>query len=293
MRSLWLASAATLFIAGAACAQTLQTGPAPTGAPNAAPMTNPGQSPGNTAPVTSGSATSTPSGAMSNSGGPTKNASGAPNGPMVVTPGNSPGKTEVPGSSSSMSTSGMSASSTTGMATPMHHHHYMGMGMGKSAMPAEASVGEYLHMAKGAIKHHNKMLADDALSHAETRLLDRAVPQGDIAADTDPGVSSIESARKAVMNGDMKTANMNIDMAMQQSGGMSSDSGMSSGSGMSGGAMSPAMSPPPMMHKPMAHSTTSSSNSGMAPAPGDTSDSGLPGSTNTATMSPSKPASSP
>ncbi len=169
------------------------------------------------------------------------------------------------------------------------------MGMGGMGMPADATAGAYLHMAKGAIKHHNKMMADDALSHAETRMLDRAVPQGMIAADTDPAVSSIESARKAVKAGDMKTADMDIDMAMRQTGGMSSDSGMMGGGMSSTTSMSPPMATSDM-HKPMPHSIYGSSNSGMAPAAGDTSDSAAAGAgttINNATMSPTKPASSP
>lgn len=289
MRSLWLASAASLFIAGAACAQTSQTGPAPTGAPNAAPMTNPGQSPGNTAPMTSGSATMAPPDAMS---APTKNASGAPNGPMVTPPGTSPGKTEASGSgmSSTMSTSGMSDKSAFEN-KPMGHHYGRGMGMGSVGMPNDASATTYLKIAKHSIMRHNKPMAAEALNRAETDMLNRSVPQGGIAADTSPGVTSIETARKALMAGDMKGAMAATDMAMQQSGGMSGDSGMSGGGmGSTSTMSSPMMASPPA--KPMPHSIYGASNSGMAPAASDTSDSGAP-SSSTATMSPSKPASAP
>ena len=56
-------------------------------------------------------------------------------------------------------------------------------------------------------------LADDALSHAETRLLDRVVPQGQIMADDSPSIQSIESARKALQSGDYSQASMDTKQA--------------------------------------------------------------------------------
>ena len=237
MRSLWLASAATLFFAGAACAQT--AAPAPTGAPNAATMTAPGQSPGNTGPNPSpAGGTSTPSAAMNNSGTPANNASGVPQAATVTTPGKSSGKTSsagpAQGSMTTMTPAKPMMASTTTTYTH-HHHHYMGSGMGTGGMPANAGANTYLHIAKTSIMHHNKMMAEESLSRAETVMLNRSVPQGDVGPDSSPGVSAVESARKAVMDGDMKTAMTQTDMAMQQSG--SGD--------MSAMPASASMAPPP------------------------------------------------
>jgi hypothetical protein len=96
---------------------------------------------------------------------------------------------------------------------PMMHH---------MMMPADASAGIYLHIAQTAMKHHDKTTADDALSHAETRLLTRAVPQGaTIPVDDSPAISAIESARKALASGNMMQASTDTSTAMSQMhGGM-------------------------------------------------------------------------
>ncbi len=87
-------------------------------------------------------------------------------------------------------------------------------------VPEDASATTYLHIANTAIKHHNKAVADDALSHAETRLLTRSVQQGAIAADDSPPVQSIESARKALQSGDYSTAATNTKEALGAVSGM-------------------------------------------------------------------------
>jgi hypothetical protein len=102
------------------------------------------------------------------------------------------------------------------MGTTTHpwHHHWSQGGLGSaSGLPAEDSPAAYLHIAKRAIAHHNVALADDALSHAETRLLDRSVPQGGIAADTSPAIQSIENARQALHAGNYSQASMEIGQA--------------------------------------------------------------------------------
>jgi hypothetical protein len=110
-------------------------------------------------------------------------------------------------------------------------HHLM--------MPQDASAGTYLHIAKVAIRHDDKMTADDALSRAETRLLTRAVVQGSDATDNSPAVMSIENARKALANGNMMEASSDTGMAISQMNGdetsdsMSNDSGTGMSSGMS------------------------------------------------------------
>lgn len=100
--------------------------------------------------------------------------------------------------------------------------------MGGMMMPENASADRYLHIASDAIKHHNKNVADDALSHAETRLLTRAVPASGGMTDQSPRVGAIESARHALASSDYQTAADDIRQAMHgHMGGM--HDGMSNG----------------------------------------------------------------
>jgi hypothetical protein len=234
MRSLWLASAALIVTTGMAFAQTSTPGMAPAGAPNAPVETSPGMSPGKTAP---------PSG-MSNQGMSNQGTSSG----MQSPPANGSG-------SSAMGNGSMGNGSTgTGM-TPHHAHH--------EHMAANGSTKMYLHMAQEAIRQHNRTQADEALSHAETRMLTRAVPQSTAAtADSSPGVTAIENARAAVRKGNWAEAAQDTQMAMQHhanegtgnegmGGGSMGNGSMGNGSmgngstgntPMGSGAMSPAPS---------------------------------------------------
>jgi len=118
-------------------------------------------------------------------------------------------------------------------------HTAMGYG-GSAALPENADTNTYLRIASKAIKQHDKMLADDALSHAETRMLTRAVPASEGAtADDSPGITAIEHARQALTSGDYQTAASDTRMAMHDHHGMMGAEGMN-GAGMSGGSdMSP------------------------------------------------------
>jgi hypothetical protein len=202
MRSLWLASAAFIISTGIAVAQTVQTpttAPASTGATTAPAVTPPGMSPDSMAPAPSGMAPSSSASAATPASiaTPAPAPTGATNAPAVTQNGSSPGNTAQTPSSS--------MSSSTAMNTPSKPvHHWASSHSAK--LPENASTETYLHIASMAIKHHNKAVADDALSHAETRLLTRSVPQGSIAADDSPSVQSIESARKALRSGDFATA---------------------------------------------------------------------------------------
>lgn len=210
-------------------AQTSMTSPAPTGAPNAAMSSpSPQASPGNMAPTSSGMS----SGSMA----PSSNAasSAASEG---VNPGQSGGVTTSPkaaetsphynGSNSISPPAGQANAGSGGMAASQ-------VGVGKShmaygaAMPADADAGQYLKIASKAIKQHNKMMADDALSHAETRMLDRAVPASAGAQpDASPAVAAIEHAREALSSGDYRTAADDTKMAMHERHGMMGGSAMS------------------------------------------------------------------
>jgi len=101
-------------------------------------------------------------------------------------------------------------------AKPAHH------GYGSYSVPDNASADRYLHIASDAIKHHNKSEADDALSHAETRLLTRAVPaSSNMTPDDSPRIGAIENARKALSTGDFQTAADDTRQAMHgHMGGM-------------------------------------------------------------------------
>ena len=96
------------------------------------------------------------------------------------------------------------------------HHHWTST----TTLPADASASTYLHIAKSAIGHHNVTLADDALSDAETQLLDRSVPQGQVMADNSPSIQSIESARKALHAGDYNQASADTKQAATAVSGM-------------------------------------------------------------------------
>jgi hypothetical protein len=138
----------------------------------------------------------------------------APNAPAETSPGMSPGNMAAPPSNPSPpGTMAPASSSTTsgsmGMTHPMHHN--------MSGMPANGSADTYMHIAQTAVRNHNKAMAEEALSRAETRLLTRTVPQSSaIPTDNSPAVTAIEHARAAVRSGNMQQASADIDTAMQQ-----------------------------------------------------------------------------
>jgi hypothetical protein len=202
MRTLWLASTALLLTTGIACAQNAPApSPAPTGglaAPQASPA--PGASPGSMAP---GSNSGAPMSGMSSNGTSGSGmSSNAPPAMTAATPGAAPGKT--------------AQSAPNAPAHHPWHHHWSGA----ASMPQDASASTYLHIASTAIGHHNTALADDALSHAETRLLDRSVPQGQVAADNSPAIQSIEGARQALKAGNFSQASTDAHQAASASNSM-------------------------------------------------------------------------
>jgi hypothetical protein len=188
MRSLLLASAAIILSTGIACAQTTTPSPAPNGAMNGPIETSPGLSPGKETPPAAGQT------------------------PSTLTPSaNATTDTSAPADTSATSMAPASSMPATHKVATMHHSYHHDM------MPMTGTPASYLHIAKDALHEHNKMRADDALSHAETILLTRSVPQSDSSpVDHSPAISSIEGARKAVQADDMKTASSDIDMAMSQ-----------------------------------------------------------------------------
>jgi hypothetical protein len=156
----------------------------------------------------SNSSSGAPMGGMSSNAPPANGAAApAPNGAVnapdvtAATPGAAPGKTAP--------NAGNAQSAMNPPAHPWHHHWSSGSG----SLPQNASASTYLHIASAAIGHHNTALAEDALSHAETRLLNRAVPQGQVAADDTPAIQSIESARQALHTGNFSQASADARQA--------------------------------------------------------------------------------
>jgi hypothetical protein len=138
-------------------------------------------------------------------------AASAPDVNSGAAPGTAPGKM-------STASNGMASTATDQAPGPMysHHHHWLST----TTLPENASATTYLHIAKSAISHHNVTLADDALSHAETQLLDRSVPQGQISADSSPSIQSIESARQALHAGNYAQASTDTKQAASAVSGM-------------------------------------------------------------------------
>jgi hypothetical protein len=96
----------------------------------------------------------------------------------------------------------------------------------------ESSPEYYLQAAQDALARRQRMVARDALEHAETRLLDRSVnPSMARQADTSPRVQQIAEARRAIDRGDMTTARQLISQAMSNN--------TAAGGGMGGGTMAP------------------------------------------------------
>lgn len=233
MRLALLASAAFCMTAGVAMAQTSMASPAPTGAPNAAMSTPaPQASPGNMAPGSSGmssDATAPSSNAASSaasegvnpaqSGGVTTSATAAQTSPHY----NGANSVSPPAGKANAGGTGNEATASSQPRIGTHMAYSAG-----AAVPADADAGQYLKIASKAIKQHNKMVADDALSHAETRMLDRAVPTSAGAQpDGSPAVAAIEHAREALASGDYRTAGQDTRMAMHEHHGMMDSSGMS------------------------------------------------------------------
>ncbi|OYY05451.1 MAG: hypothetical protein B7Y73_01655 [Acidocella sp. 35-58-6] len=87
-------------------------------------------------------------------------------------------------------------------AMPMQHSM-----ISHGPLPQDASVQTYLRIAEVAIHGRNKAKADDALSHAETLVLTRSVPQSaGIPVDHSSRVETIEQARAALASGDFGQA---------------------------------------------------------------------------------------
>jgi hypothetical protein len=207
MRKIWLSSVALMMTTSMAFAQSTTTSPSANATPNA-PQTSASGAPGKTPPAPSSiPAPSIPATTSSNTV-PVPN--GVPGIAAQTPAGAAPGKT-TPGDSTSGSGSKMTSSDDT-MGTMPHHKMHRSM----LGMPPEGSAAMYLHIAKDALHQHNKMRADDALSRAETRLLTRAVPASASGADDAPAISAIESARKALAEGNMTQAATDTDMAMHQ-----------------------------------------------------------------------------
>jgi hypothetical protein len=82
-------------------------------------------------------------------------------------------------------------------------------------------AGMYLHRASLAIQQRHRAQADNMLSHAETLMLTRSVPQSNAGTpDSSPRVTAIENARAALRSGNWTQAAQDTNMAMQHHNGM-------------------------------------------------------------------------
>ncbi|HTQ72562.1 MAG TPA: hypothetical protein VMH92_13825 [Acidocella sp.] len=117
---------------------------------------------------------------------------------------------------SAMTPPGSAAPAANAPPSTMMKPHGGTTGMMRGPLPADASPDVYLQIAKTALAHHDSARADDALGHAETRLLTRTVIQGPaIPQDNSPAVTDIEQARQALQAHDFATAMQKTDAALQ------------------------------------------------------------------------------
>jgi hypothetical protein len=113
---------------------------------------------------------------------------------------------------------------------------------GKPMSGTDMRPEDFLQSAQHDVKLHRAAAAQDALEHAETRLLDRSTdPSRADQPDTAPAVQEISQAIAAIGKHDWKGAGQHIDSALQQA-----QMAQSSGGGMTappGSMTSPATTP--------------------------------------------------
>ncbi len=133
---------------------------------------------------------------------------GAPNAPVETSPGMSPGNT-APNSQAGGMASGMAG----GMSGAAQMH------AGMAGTQADAGAVKDLEMAKAALGKHDKAKAEENLSHAQTMLLTRSVPQSPgMAMQTDhsPAYMSVTKARAALQASHFIRSKTDTDMAIHQ-----------------------------------------------------------------------------
>lgn len=137
----------------------------------------------------------------------------------------------------------------------------------------------YLAAADRALARRQTGLAQSALEHAETRMLNRSVPMGQgNMPDRDPRIEQVNSALQALANRNYSAARQNIQQAMNMGGGAGGSMGQS---GMGNMPMNqPGMSNMPMDNTGMGNMPMNQSGTGAMPMGGQTgpgrSGAGLP-----------------
>ncbi|HEY1858125.1 hypothetical protein [Acidocella sp.] len=87
-------------------------------------------------------------------------------------------------------------------------------------------AGMYLHRASMAIQQRHRAQADNMLSHAETLMLTRSVPQSNAGTrDSSPRITAVENARAALRSGNWTQAAQDTNMAMHHNGMMNNGMG--------------------------------------------------------------------
>lgn len=101
----------------------------------------------------------------------------------------------------------------------------------------------YLAAADRALARHQTGAAQEALERAETRMLDRSVPQGQGNQPIqDPRIGSVNSALQALANHDYSAARQHTQQAMNMQGGSGMGMGQD-GMGRGGSTNQPGMQP--------------------------------------------------
>ena len=99
---------------------------------------------------------------------------------------------------------------------PSDTHSTLAHALPSSGLGPNASAVDYLRAAQEDLRHHRGGAAQEAMERAETRLLDRSVPQGQgNVPDTAPAIQEIHSARDALGHQDWRMAQQHLDMAVQ------------------------------------------------------------------------------
>ena len=100
------------------------------------------------------------------------------------------------------------------------------------------SPDAFLRAADRALSRHQTGAAQEALERAETRMLDRSVPQGEgNTPDQDPRIQQVTVALRALASRDYGAARQSIQQAMNTRG----DAGMGQGGMSQGGMGQPGM----------------------------------------------------
>jgi hypothetical protein len=151
--------------------------------------------------------------------------------PAGTSPGMSNPGMQPPGTSPGMSNPGMSnPGMAPGMSNPGASQGMSNQGTMSPMQPPSATgrdeAAAYLQRASTAIQQHRRVQADNYLSHAETLMLTRSVPQSNATTpDSSPRITAIQNARAALRRGNWSDAEQDTNMAMHHNAMMNNNAG--------------------------------------------------------------------